>query len=83
MKKKIIITLLIVLPIILALNSKNIYNILPNETKFVNQPEQRLTNEFKSYSEFFKAKLSQQDTIIKDLKPHQKHIQDNTENYAE
>ena len=35
MKKKIIITLLIVLPIILALNSKNIYNILPNGTKFV------------------------------------------------
>ena len=56
---------------------------ISNETKFVNQPEQRLTNEFKSYSEFFKAKLSQQDTIIKDLKPHQKHIQDNTENYAE
>ena len=35
MKRKIIITLLIVLPIILALNSKNIYNILPNKTKFV------------------------------------------------
>ena len=43
---------------------------IQNETKFANNPEQRLTNEFKSYSEFFKAKLNQQDTIIKDLKAH-------------
>jgi DNA repair exonuclease SbcCD ATPase subunit len=54
-----------------------------NEAKFLNQPEKRLTNEFKSYSEFFTAKLRQQETIIKDLKSHQKHIKDNSENYSE
>lgn len=54
-----------------------------NEAKFINQPEKRLTNEFKSYSNFFNAKLNQQETIIRDLKTHQKHIKDNSENYAE
>jgi len=54
-----------------------------NEAKFINQPEKRLTNEFKSYSEFFNAKLRQQESIIKDLKAHQKHIKDNSENYSE
>ena len=56
---------------------------IANEGKFLTQPEKRLTNEFKSYSEFFNAKLRQQETIIKDLKAHQKHIKDNSENYAE
>ena len=41
-----------------------------NEAKFINQPENRLTNEFKSYSEFFNAKLRQQESIVKDLKAH-------------
>ena len=52
-----------------------------NEAKFINQPDKRLTNEFKSYSEFFNAKLRQQENIIKDLKAHQKHIKDNAENF--
>lgn len=54
-----------------------------NEAKFLSQPEKRLTNEFKSYSEYFNAKLRQQENIVKDLKAHQKHIKDNSENYAE
>jgi DNA repair exonuclease SbcCD ATPase subunit len=54
-----------------------------NEAKFQSQPEKRLTNEFKSYSEYFNAKLRQQENIVKDLKAHQKHIKDNAENYAE
>ena len=54
-----------------------------NEAKFLNQPDKRLTNEFKSYSEFFNAKLRQQENIVKDLKAHQKHIKDNSENYSE
>ena len=41
-----------------------------NEAKFINQPEERLTNEFKSYTDFFNAKLKQQDSIVKDLKAH-------------
>ena len=49
----------------------------------MNQPEKRLTNEFKSYSEFFNAKLRQQENIVKDLRAHQKHIKDNSENYSE
>ena len=56
---------------------------IANEAKFLNQPEKRLTNEFKSYSEFFNAKLRQQENIVKDLKAHQKHIKDNAETYAE
>ena len=56
---------------------------IANEAKFLNQPEKRLTNEFKSYSEFFNAKLRQQENIVKDLKAHQKHIKDNSETYAE
>lgn len=54
-----------------------------NEAKFLSQPDKRLTNEFKSYSEFFNAKLRQQENIVKDLRAHQKHIKDNSENYAE
>ena len=54
-----------------------------NEAKFINQPDKRLTNEFKSYSEFFNAKLRQQENIIKDLKAHQKHIKDNADNFKE
>jgi hypothetical protein len=53
-----------------------------NEAKFLNTPDKRLSNEFKSYSEFFNAKLRQQENIVKDLKNHQKHIRDNSENYA-
>lgn len=48
-----------------------------NEAKFINQPDKKLTNEFKSYSDFFNAKLRQQDNILNDLKAHQKHIKDN------
>ena len=29
-----------------------------NEAKFVNAPDKRLSNEFKSYSEFFNAKVN-------------------------
>jgi hypothetical protein len=54
-----------------------------NEAKFINQPDKKLTNEFKSYQDFFNAKIRQQENIIKDLKAHQKHIKDNSENYAE
>jgi hypothetical protein len=28
-----------------------------NEAKFINQPDKKLTNEFKSYQDFFNAKL--------------------------
>lgn len=53
-----------------------------NEAKFLNTPDKRLSQEFKSYSEFFNAKLRQQENIVKDLKNHQRHIKDNSENYA-
>jgi hypothetical protein len=48
----------------------------------LNTPDKRLTPEFKSYSEFFNAKLRQQENIVKDLKNHQRHIKDNSENYT-
>ena len=53
-----------------------------NEAKFLNTPDKRLSAEFKSYQEFFNAKLRQQENIVKDLKNHQRHIRDNTENYS-
>eukprot|EP00347_Sterkiella_histriomuscorum_P000891 403374126 len=53
-----------------------------NEAKFLNTPDKRLSNEFKSYSDFFNAKLRQQENIMKDLKSHQRHIKDNSENYS-
>ena len=56
---------------------------IANEASFMNNPEKRLTNEFKSYSDFFTAKLKQQENIVKDLKAHQKHIKDNLENYGQ
>jgi len=55
---------------------------IQNEAKYLNQADKRLSNEFKSYSDFFNAKLRQQENIIKDLKQHQKMIKDNTENFA-
>jgi hypothetical protein len=55
---------------------------IANEAKFLNTPDKRLSNEFKSYSEFFNAKLRQQENIVKDLKNHQRHIKDNSENYS-
>lgn len=48
----------------------------------MNTPDKRLSNEFKSYQDFFNAKMRQQENIIKDLKNHQRHIKDNSENYA-
>lgn len=56
---------------------------ISNEGKFINQPDKKLTPEFKSYSDFFNAKLRQQDGILNDLKAHQKHIKDNSVQYAE
>lgn len=41
-----------------------------NESRFLNTPDKRLSQEFKSYSEFFNAKLRQQENIVKDLKNH-------------
>lgn len=53
-----------------------------NEAKFLSQPDKKLTNEYKSYQEFFRAKLVQQEGIVKDLRNHQKHIKDNSENFS-
>lgn len=56
---------------------------ISNEAKYINAPDKRFSNEFKSYSDFFNAKLRQQENLMKDLKNHQKHIKDNSENYAQ
>lgn len=52
------------------------------EAKHLSDPQKRLSPEFKSYQEFFNAKLKQQEALIKDLRLHQRHIKDNTENYS-
>lgn len=53
-----------------------------HEAHFLSNPDKRLSTDFKSYQEFFNAKLNQQQVIIGDLRAHQRHIKDNTENYA-
>lgn len=55
---------------------------LSNEAKHLADPNKRLSPEFKSYQEFFNAKLRQQEVLIKELRAHQRHIKDNTENYS-
>jgi len=48
----------------------------------MSNPDKRLSAEFKSYNEFFNAKLRQQENVMKDLRAHQRHIKDNTENFG-
>jgi len=48
----------------------------------VSNPEKRLSAEFKSYQEFFNAKLRQQENVMKDLRAHQRHIKDNSDNFG-
>lgn len=45
-------------------------------------PEKKLYPEFKTFQEYFNVKLRQQENIMKDLRAHQRHIKDNTENYS-
>lgn len=47
----------------------------------MSNPDKRLQPEFKSYLEFFNAKLNQQQKIIEDLRNHQRLIKENTEYY--
>lgn len=53
-----------------------------SEAKHVSNPEKRLSAEFKSYQEFFNAKLRQQENVMKDLRAHQRHIKDNSDNFG-
>lgn len=53
-----------------------------SEAKHVSNPEKRLSQEFKSYQEFFNAKLRQQENVMKDLRAHQRHIKDNSDNFG-
>lgn len=55
---------------------------ISNEAKHLSNPEKRLSPEFKSYQEYFNAKLRQQENIMKDLRAHQRHIKENTENFS-
>jgi len=55
---------------------------IANEAKHISNPDKRLSAEFKSYQEFFNAKLRQQENVMKDLRAHQRHIKDNTENFG-
>jgi len=53
-----------------------------NEARYLKQPDARLSKDYKSYQEFFSAKLKQQESIMRDLKAHQNHIKDNSSNFA-
>jgi intraflagellar transport protein 81 len=50
------------------------------ETQFLKTPDARFSDDFKSLSEMYSAKLEQQDEMVKDLKKHQRYVKDNLEN---
>ncbi|CAI2387734.1 unnamed protein product [Moneuplotes crassus] len=50
------------------------------ETQFQKNPDARLSDDFKSLSEMYSAKLEQEDETIRDLKKHQRYVKDNLEN---
>ena len=53
-----------------------------HEAHFMSNPDKRLSADFKSYLEFFNAKLTQQQVIIGDLRAHQRQIKENTDYYV-
>lgn len=53
---------------------------LKMETQFQKNPDARFSDDFKSLSELYSAKLDQQDEQIRDMKKHQKYVKDNLEN---
>lgn len=53
---------------------------ISQESQFLKNPEARLHDDFKSYSEMYALKLEQQEEMIKDLKKHQRYVKDNLEN---
>lgn len=55
---------------------------IAKESTLQNEPESRLTPDHKTYCDYFNAKLAQQNTVIEDLKAHQKHIKENYDRYA-
>jgi hypothetical protein len=50
------------------------------ETQFLKNPSARFSDDFKSLSELYSAKLEQEDESIRDLKKHQRYVKDNLEN---
>ena len=50
------------------------------ETQFQKNPDARFSDDFKSVSEMYSAKLEQEDETIRDLKKHQRYVKDNLEN---
>jgi predicted phage tail protein len=55
-------------------------NTISMETQFLETPDARFSDSFKSVSEMYSAKLELEDEIIKELKAHQRYIEDNLEN---
>ena len=53
---------------------------IQNETQFLKNPDARFSDDFKSVSEMYNAKLEQEDEMIRDLKKHQRYVKDNLEN---
>lgn len=61
---------------------ESIKKMVHMETQFQKNPDARFDDKYKSLSEMYSAKLEQQESMIKDLKKHQKHVKDNLENYS-
>lgn len=55
-------------------------NMISMETQFLKTPDARYSDDFKSVSEMYVAKLEQEDEMVKDLKKHQRYVKDNLEN---
>jgi intraflagellar transport protein 81 len=63
---------------------KKIYDALKKtikmEAQFQKNPDSRFSDDFKSLTELYGAKLEQQDEQVRDMKKHQKYVKDNLEN---
>ena len=55
---------------------------IQREAGYISNPDKRLMPDVKTFHEYFKIKQEQQETVIRDLREHQRHIKDNSENYS-
>ena len=53
---------------------------IQTESQYLKSSDARLSQDFKSLSEMYSAKLEHEDEMIKDLKKHQRYVKENLEN---
>ena len=54
-------------------------NKMSNEVLFKSSADKRLTTQYKSYTDMYKAKIAELDSMIKELKGQQKQVKESAE----